>query len=168
MSQYFIYSKLEDNYLSIPSKLLYNVWDQHKQVIIESNNGSRTVETLDYKGYECTDDYRIAKFKMLDKDHVLDPFRLKLLIDYQIHHEWFNSLQNIWTSDVFIVPLKKVAALRQQKPITPSKEDQFNFLKNKIEHTVIPQVITSDSGNIWDDFLSRCKQIQETWTSGKQ
>lgn len=165
MSQYFIYSKLEDNYLTIPTKLLYSLWDKHQQVVIESDNGSRTVETLDYKGYECTEDYRVAKFKMKDKEHVLDTFRLKLLVDYKIHHEWFNSLQNVWTSDVFILPLRKTAALRQEKAITPSKEDQFNFLKNKIEHTVIPQIITSDSGSIWDDFLSRCKQIQQTHES---
>lgn len=163
MEQYFVYSEMVNNYLSIPSRLLYNLWDRHKEVVIEGNSVSRKVPTKDYTAFHCDSECRVAKFKAEEKQNILDAFRLKLLKDYQIHHEWFNSLYDVWISDEFIVTLKKVAALRATKNITPAKEDMFNFLKNKIEHTILPATITSDSGDIWKWFLDKCKEIQEEY-----
>lgn len=162
--KYYYYSKLEEGWLTIPSKLLYSLWDVSNTVVIEGDGVSREVLTGDYKGFECKEDedYRIARFKIGQKSNQLDSFRLKLLKDYKIHHEWFNILYSYWKSEEFILILTKISELRKSNPsISPSREDQFNFLKERIISSVIRDDITDVGVDIWKPFVAKLRQIQE-------
>lgn len=144
-NKYFYYSELENGYLSIPSKLLYSLWDKKKEIVIEGENCSRTVLTGDYKGFICTDDYRVAKFKIDAKNNVLDAFRMKLFTKYSLHHEWMNSLFDIFTSKIFISPLKQLQG----------KEINFSYLTTSINESAIPE-----NDGVWDNFLNECITIK--------
>ncbi len=159
--KYYYYSEVRDGWLSIPSKLLYSLWDKSYSIVLEGEGVSREVLTKDYKGFECSEDYRIAMFKIGEKRNTLDPFRLKLLKDYRLHNEWFNIFYDYWKSEEFIVILSKISELRKSQDIIPSKENQFNFLKDRIKDTIIPESPTNIGIEVWSPFIEKCKKIQE-------
>lgn len=156
-------SEIENKeWVSISSKLLYDLWDRGYSLIIEGNKGvSREVITKDYSGYTCSDDYRVAKFKATTKKNILDDYHLKLLFDYKIHPEFFNPLFEVWKSEEFILSLKKANQLRISDNSLPPKEDQFNFLKNRPDQCIFPP--ESYMKGVFKDFINKCKQVQDNY-----
>lgn len=156
-------SEIENKeWVSIPTKLLYTLWDDGYSLIIEGNKGiSRKVVTKDYSGYTCSDDYRVAKFKAINKNNVLDEYHLKLLFDYQIHPQFFNHLFDVWKSQEFILALKSANNLRENNPNFPSKELQFNFLKNRPDQVIFPD--EKYMNGVFNSFINKCKQVKENY-----
>lgn len=166
-NKYFIYSEIDkQGWVSVPTKLIYDNWDLKRNIVIESDNGSREVVVGDYKSMNCPEEleYRVSKFKLDNKEHILDEFLLKLINSYKIHHTWFNSLIDVWKSEIFIRPLQHVTKQRSEgQIITPDKSNQLSYFKNRIDHTILPKEITSNSNGVWIPFLNKCKEIQENY-----
>ena len=159
LNNYYYYTNLEGGFLKIPSFLLYNLWDKKKMLTLVADNTSRSVVTQDYRGFTCEDEYRIACFKPDGNPHNLDAFYLKLL--KSVHHEWFNELFEYWKSQEFISILQQVGKLRTTQEILPPKDQQFDFLKDRISITVIPDSVTTNSGEIWKPFVEKLRRIQQ-------
>lgn len=157
-------SEIENKeWVSIPSKKLYSLWDSGYELIIEGNKGiSRKVLTKDYTGFTCSDDYQVAKFKATDKKNTLDEYHLKLLFDYQVHPDFFNPLFDVWKSEEFILSLKQANELRASDNSLPLKENQFNFLKNRPDQCIFPP--ENYMKGVFKDFINKCKKVQDEFS----
>lgn len=166
---FYYYSRgVENNLISIPSKILYDAADTYKTIVIEGDNCSKTINGIDYKDFECkeSEEFRIARFKIIDKKNVLDPFRLKLYQSYHINYQWFNKLQDYFLSQEFILSLKQINELRASGKSVSTRENQFNYLKNQILQTEIPSENT-DMG-IWKNLILKCKEIQNEFRTNNK
>lgn len=159
LNNYYYSTNLEDGYLKIDSNLLYSLWDKKKSVILVAENACKQVITKDYEGFKCEENYRKACFKPDGIDHGLDAFYLKLL--RTIHHEWFNILLEYWKSPEFISILQQIGKLRTTQIVVPSKEEQFNFLKERIHVTVISDSVTDVGVEIWKPFIEKLQSVQQ-------
>lgn len=163
---YFV--KAEDDvkdFIKVPTRLLFNNYDKRLTTVLINDKGCYNVAPFNFTYTSDQEEYKFSCFKY-DKDyHPLSSFQKKLLSLFS--SDWYNKLLPVLQSEQFVTLLKHIAKIRTEKEVSPSKDDMFKFLMNRIEDTEIPDSLLNEEV-VGVGFLNHCKQIKQQRISTKK
>lgn len=157
--------------LRIPTKQLFDLYDQGKGVLFHTSEGDvyippytysfKTLAPLTFM-FENIYEYDVAVFELKENVKLLTEWELKLLELF--HIDWYNELQNVLKSAIFVDILRKVAQIRTEQLVTPEKSEVFKCFQCAIPDTEIPSTLTitaeESHEELWRPFISVAKQIK--------